>query len=82
MDTIKYHIWPRIPHLTKDTTLESDKTQLNIHKREPKGQPFPAGDHKAAMNRHKSLTNINNTNDPQKSTALERSFKTYFTEGF
>ena len=27
------------------------------HKQEPRGQPFPAGDHKAAMNRRESMTN-------------------------
>ena len=40
-------------HLTQDTTRESGKTQDNItYKR-----PFPAGDHKAAMNRQESITN-------------------------
>ena len=31
---------------------------------------FPAGDHKAAMNREESMTNINNKNDPQKKHRL------------
>ena len=30
---------------------ESDKLTVRHHKREPRGQPFPAGDHKAHMNR-------------------------------
>ena len=49
----------RVPHLTQDTTWESDKNQ--------EVSPFQAGDHKAAMNRHESRTNTrHNTNDPQK----------------
>ena len=45
------------PHLTKDTTWESDKTQLSITNKSQEISPFPAGDHKAAMNRHESMTN-------------------------
>ena len=29
-----------IPHLTQDTTWESDKNTIIHHKREPRGQPF------------------------------------------
>ena len=47
----------QVPHLTQDTTWESDKNTIKHHKREPIGQPFPAGDHKAAMNRRESMTN-------------------------
>ena len=45
-------------HLTQDTTWESDKNTRKHHIQE--GQevsPFPAGDHKAAMNRQESMTN-------------------------
>ena len=31
----------QLPHLTKDTTRESDKITIKHHKREPRGQPFP-----------------------------------------
>ena len=31
--------------------LESDKLTVIHHKLEPRGQPFPAGGHKAQMNR-------------------------------
>ena len=47
----------QVQYLTQDTTWESDKAQFNITKREPKGQPIPAGDHKAAMNKRESITN-------------------------
>ena len=30
---------------------ESDNFTISHHKREPKGSPFPAGDHKASINR-------------------------------
>ena len=62
--------------------------KLQTHRRhtnrEPRGQPFPAGDHKAHINRR--AQNIANTRqnknikDPQRSTALEWSVK-YFTGG-
>ena len=37
--------------------IESDKTQLNIKKTSQDVSPFPAGDHKAAMNRRQSMKN-------------------------
>ena len=48
----------KVPHLTKDTTWESDKITIRHHKQEAEVSPFPAGDHKAAMNRRESMTNI------------------------
>ena len=45
------------PHLTQDTTWVSDKTQLNITNKRQEVSPFPAGDHKAAMNSRESMTN-------------------------
>ena len=62
----------QVPHLTQDTTGESGKIQLNIKNERQEVSPFPAGDHKAAMNRRKNMTkqDINNTNDPQKKYRL------------
>ena len=44
------------------------------HQQEPRGQSFPSrtGEHKAAMNRRKSMGNTihKNTNDPQKKFRL------------
>ena len=34
----------RNPHLTQDTTWESDKNTIKHHKGEPRGQPFPTND--------------------------------------
>ena len=48
----------QVPHLTQDTIWESVK---NTQKQESQeASPFPAGDHKAVMNRQESMTNINN----------------------
>ena len=61
------------PHFTQDTTWQSDK---NTRKhRIQKGQevsPFPAGNHKAAMNRHDRTTDTkqNNKKDLQKKHLL------------
>ena len=50
--------YSQVPHLTMDTTWESDKSTIRHHKQEPRGHsPFPAGDQKAAMNRRESMTN-------------------------
>ena len=51
IDTIKNHTWPRISH------GKMTKIQLNITKESLEVSPFPAGDHKAAMNRRESMTN-------------------------
>ena len=63
---------------------KSDKLTVIHHKREPRGQSFQAGDHKAHINRRTQRYNKHTTEkyikDPQKSTALERSVK-YFTGG-
>ena len=37
--TNRYNI---VPHLTQDTTWESDKNTIKHHKREPRGQPSPS----------------------------------------
>ena len=47
----------QVPHMTQDTTWESDKTQLNNTNNSQDVSPFPAGDHKVAVNRRESMTN-------------------------
>ena len=62
----------QVHHLSQDTNWESNKITIKWINNTNKSQevsPFPSGDHKAAKNRRKSMTNtndINNTNDPQK----------------
>ena len=34
--------YSQVPHLTMDTTWESDKSTIRHHKQEPRGQPFPS----------------------------------------
>ena len=46
----------QVSHLTLDTTWESNKTTINITNKSQEVSPFPAGDHKAAMNKPKSMT--------------------------
>ena len=45
----------QVPHLTQDTTWESNKTAINITNKSQEFSPFLAGDHKAAMNKRKSM---------------------------
>ena len=47
----------QLPHLTLDTTWESNKYTINITNKCQKVSPFQAGNHKAAMNRRKSMRN-------------------------
>ena len=48
--------YDQVPHLAQDTILESDKI-IRIHHTQDIQEisPFPAGDHKAAMNRQDSV---------------------------
>ena len=55
------NLYNQLPNLTQDSTRESDKNKIKHNKREQRGQPFPAGDNKAAMNRHESITNTRHT---------------------
>ena len=52
----------QIPHLTQETIWESDKNTRKHHIQESQEvRPFPAGDHKAAMNRQDSMTDKHET---------------------
>ena len=64
--------YKQVPHLTQDTTWESDKTQLNIINRSQKVNPFAVGDHKAAINRPERVKNTRQKyhNDRQKKYIL------------
>ena len=61
---------------------ESDKLTVIHHKLEPRGQPFPAGGHKAQMNRGIQRHNKHKTEKKihKSSTTLEWSVK-YFSGG-
>ena len=75
----------QVPHLTQDITWESNKTTINITNKNQEVSPFlasdlpfQAGDHKAAMNRHKRMTITRHKYhyDPQKKYRLETVSKT------
>ena len=67
----------------RDHISESDKNTRKHHTRElQEARPFPAGDHKAAINRQASIIKTNVKHKLQnginkRSTALERSLKIY-----
>ena len=46
----------QVPHLTQDTIWDGEKN-TNITNKSLEVGPFLAGDHRAAMNRHESVTN-------------------------
>ena len=73
----------QVPHLTQDTTWKSNKNTINLTNKSWEVSPFPAGDHKAAMNRRESMRNTRhkNTNDPQKKYRLETVSKNILLEG-
>ena len=64
----------QVPHLTQDTNGESDKLTEDTTNESQEVSPFPAGDHKAHINRR--AQNIANTRqnknikDPQKKYRL------------
>ena len=73
----------QVPHLTQDTTWESNKNTINITNKSQEVSPFPAGDYNAAMNRRKSMRNTRhkNTNDAQKMYCLGTVSKNILLEG-
>ena len=42
----------QVPHLTQDTNEKVTSSQLDTTKESQEVSPFPAGDHKAHINRH------------------------------
>ena len=74
----------QVPHLTQDTNGKVTNSQLDTTNESQEVSPFPAGDHKAHINRLAQRHSKHKTEKKQKihkrSTALERSVK-YFTGG-
>ena len=67
-------------NLTQDTTWISNKNTINITNKSQEVTPFPAGDHKAAINRRKSIRRQDTKTQMmhKRSTALERSLKIFY----
>ena len=74
----------QVPHLTQDTNGKVTNSQPDTTNESQEVSPFPAGDHKAHINRRTQRHNKHKTEKTYKihktSTALERSVK-YFTRG-
>ena len=75
----------QVPHLTKDTNGKVTNSILDTTNESQEVSPFPAGDHKAQINRrtqshnkHKSEKNIN---DPQKKYRLGTVSKNILLKG-
>ena len=75
----------QVPHLTKDTNGKVTNSQSDITDESQEVSTFPAGDHKATINRHAQKHNKHTTEITwmihKRSTALERSGKNILLEG-
>ena len=65
----------QVPHLTKDTNGKVTNSQLYTTNESQEVSPFPAGDHKAQINRRTQRHNKHKTEKKfhRRSTAFERS---------
>ena len=63
--------YSQAPHLTQDTNGKMTISQLDITNESQEVSPFPAGDHKASINRNK-------INDPQKKRRLGTISKIFY----
>ena len=65
-------LYNQVPHMTQDTTWNSNKNTKLITNKSQENSPFQAGDHKAAMNRRESMsyTRHKNTNNSKKKYRL------------
>ena len=72
----------QVPHLTQDTNGKMTNSQLYTTNESQEVSPFPAGDHKAQINRDTQRHNKHKTEKKihKRSTAFERSVK-YFPGG-
>ena len=74
----------QVPHLTQDTNGKVTNSKLDTTNESQEVSPFPAGDHKAHINRrvqrHSKHKTEKNTQKIHKRNTLERSVQ-YFTGG-
>ena len=74
------------PHPTQDTNGKVTTSQLDIKHNSLEVSPFPAGDHKALINKrarkHNKKQDRHNINDPQKKHHLRTVSKNILQEGF
>ena len=72
-----------LPHLTQETNGKVTNSQVDTTNESQEVSPFPAGDHKAHINRRtqmhiKRKTEKNNINDPQKKYRLGMVSKLFY----
>ena len=71
----------QVPHLTQDTNGQVTNSQLDTTNESQEGSLFPAGDHKAHINRraqwHRKHKTGKHRRSKKRSTALERSVNNY-----
>ena len=72
----------QVPHLTQDTNGKVTNAQLYTTKESQEVSPFPAGDHKAQINRraqrHNKHQTEKNTKDPRKKYRLGTVSKIFY----
>ena len=74
----------QVPHQTQDTNGKVTNSQLSTINESQEVSPFPAGDHKAQINRHAQRHNkhkTENINDPQMKYPLGTVSKNILLEG-
>ena len=60
----------QVPHLTQDTNGKVTNSQLDTTNKSQEGSPFPAGDHKAHINRRTQRHSTHNTQKTHKSVRI------------
>ena len=72
----------QVPHLSQDTNGKVTKSQLDTTNESQEVSPFPAGDHKAHINRrterHSKHKTEKNIKDPQKNDRLGTVSKIFY----
>ena len=72
----------QVPHLTQDTNGKRTNSQLDVTNESHEVRPFPAGDHKAHINRHAQRHSKHKTEknikDPQKKYRLGTVSKIFY----
>ena len=72
----------QVPHLTQDTKEKETNSQLDTTNESQEVSPFPAGDHKAHINRRAQRHSIHKTEknikDPQKKYRLGTVSKIFY----
>ena len=61
----------QVPDLTQDTNGKATNSQLDTTNESKEVSPFPAGDHKAHINRHTHRHSKHNTEQKQKRSTKE-----------